>query len=134
MWKQANQDLWSVLLLTTSGSASSVVKTAEGKKAEDGTEDEHAAWEALNEKYNNSHTKETKRAYRKKTTNTKMEPGQNHDKLFFVLDGCRDHLEEMGHTVHNERYVDIIWQAFPAEYEGVQNASYENRDFLLVDI
>ena len=35
-WLQANQDLWSVLLLTTSGSANSTVKKFEGKRFEDG--------------------------------------------------------------------------------------------------
>ena len=40
----------------------------------------------------------------------------------------------MGQTVHGERYEDIIFQALPAEYEGVQNASYEKRDFGLVHI
>ena len=31
-WQQANQDLWSILFLTTSGSANNVVKKFEGKR------------------------------------------------------------------------------------------------------
>ena len=35
-WKQVDQDLWSVLFLTTSGSANNVVRRFEGKQPEDG--------------------------------------------------------------------------------------------------
>ena len=63
-----------------------------------------------------------------------MEPGQDPDDFFFVLDGCRDLLEDIGQTVHDERYEDIILQALPAEYERVRIASYEKRDFGLDDI
>ena len=62
-----------------------------------------------------------------------MKLGQNPDDLLFVLDGCRD-LEEMGLTVHDERYQDIILQALPSEYERARNANYEKQDFELVDI
>ena len=44
-----------------------------------------------------------------------MEPGQDPDDFFFVLDECRDLLEEMGPTVHGEKYEDIILQALPPE-------------------
>ncbi|CAN0516343.1 unnamed protein product, partial [Laminaria digitata] len=91
------------------------------------------AWKALTEKYN-GHTKEARRACHEKLDNTKMEPGQDPDDLFFVLDECRDLLEEMGQTVHDERYEDINLQALPPEYERVRTASYERRDFGLEDI
>ena len=132
-WQQANHDLWSILFLTTSGSANNVVKKFEGKRLEDGTGNGQAAWNALNEKYN-SHTKEARRACHKKLVNTKMEPGQDPDDFFFIMDKCRDRLEEMGQTIHDERYEDIILQALPAEYERVRIASYEKRDFGLDDI
>ena len=132
-WQQANHDLWSILFLTTSGSANNVVKKFEGKRPEDGTGNGQAAWNALNEKYN-SHTKEARRACHEKLVNTKMEPGQDPDDFFFILDKCRDRLEEMGQTMHDERYEDIILQALPAEYERVRIASYEKRDFGLDDI
>ena len=37
-WLQANQNLWSVLLLATSGSANNAVKKFEGKRPEGGSE------------------------------------------------------------------------------------------------
>ena len=61
-WKQANQDLWSEKLVTTT-----------------------------------------------------MDPGQDPDDFFFVLDECRQQLEDMGESVHDERYEDSILQALPAE-------------------
>ena len=76
------------------------------------------------EKYN-GHTKEARRACHEKLINSKMEPGQDPDDFFFVLDECRDLLEEMGQTVHDERYKDIIVQALSPEYESVGAASYE---------
>ena len=88
--------------------------------------------EGLTEKYN-GHTKETRRACHEKLVNTKVEPGQDPDDLFFVLDECRD-LEEMGQTVHDERCEDIILQARPPECERVRTASYKKRDFGLDDI
>ena len=45
-WLQANQDLWSVLLLTTSGSANKTVKKFEGKRPEDGAGHGQLAWKA----------------------------------------------------------------------------------------
>ena len=85
----------------------------------------------LTEKYNGD-TKEARRACHERLVNTKMEPGQDPDD--FVLDECRDLLEEIGHTVHDERYEDIILQALPPEYERVRTASDERRDFGLDDI
>ena len=59
-WLQANQDLWSVILLTTSGLANNTVKTFEGKRPEDGTGRGQLAWKALTEKHN-GHTMEARR-------------------------------------------------------------------------
>ena len=117
-WKQANQDLWSVLLLTTSGSARNVSKKFEGKKAKNGTGDGHAAWQALNDKYN-SHNKVARRACHDEMVNTKTKPDQNSHDLIFVLNGCRGFLGEMEQTVHDERHDDIILQASCAQYERV---------------
>ena len=38
-----------------------------------------------------------------------MEPGQDPDDFVFILDKCRDLLQEMGQTVHDERYDDLIF-------------------------
>ena len=80
-WKQANQDLWSVLFLTTSGSANNVVKRFEGKQPEDGIGNGQAALEALRGKYN-SHTKGARRACHEKLVTTRMDPGQEPDDLY----------------------------------------------------
>ena len=127
-WLQANQDLWSVLVLTTSGSANNAVKKFEGKRTKDRAEHGQLAWKALTDKYN-GHTKEARRVCHEKLVNKKMEPGQDPDDLFFVLDECRDLLEEMGRTIHDERYKDIILQALPPKYERVRTASNERRGF-----
>ena len=82
-WLQANRDLWSVLLLTTSGSANNTVKKFEGKRPDDEAGHGQLAWKALTEKCN-GHTKEARRACHEKLVNTKMEPGQDPDE-----DGAR---------------------------------------------
>ena len=83
---------------------------------------------ALREKYN-SHTKEARRACHEKLVTTRMDPGQDPDGFFFILDGCCQQLEDTEESVHDERYEDIILQALPAEYERVRHASHEKRDF-----
>ncbi|CAM9719821.1 unnamed protein product, partial [Sphacelaria rigidula] len=50
------------------------------------------------------------------------------------MDGYRDRLEEMGQSVPDERYEDIILRALPAEYERVRIASCERRDLNLSDL
>ena len=71
----------------------------------------------------NSHTKEAKRASHEKLINTKMEPGQDPDDFFFILDRFRGLLEDMGQTVHDEWYGDIVFQALLSEYERVRITS-----------
>ena len=66
-WQQASQDLWSILLLTTSGSANNTVKKFEGKRPEDGAGHGQVAWKALTENCS-GHTKEAKRASQEKLT------------------------------------------------------------------
>ena len=127
-WLQANQDIWSVLVLTTTGSANNAVKKFEGKRTEDRAGHGQLAWKALTDKHN-GHTKEARGGCHEKLVNKKMEPGQDPDDLFFVLDECRDLLEEMGRTIHDERYKDIILQALPPKYERVRTASNERRGF-----
>ena len=109
------------------------VKRFEDKKAEDGTGDGHAASQALNKKYS-SQTREARRAWHETLVNAKMESGQDPDDFFSVMYGCRSLHGEMGQTVHDKRYEDIILQAFDVEYKEARNASYEKRDFGLVDI
>lgn len=52
-----------------------------------------------------------------------MEPGQDPDSLFFVLDKCRQLLKDMGQTIHDEQYEDITLQPIYIEYERVRLTS-----------
>ena len=63
-----------------------------------------------------------------------MESGQDPDDFVSVPVECRELFEEMGQTVHDERYEDVIFQVLPPEYERVRIVSYERRDFGLDDI
>lgn len=58
-WLQANQDFWSHLLLTTSGSAMNAVKTFVGKRPDGGSGHGKLAWKTLTVKFN-GHTKNAK--------------------------------------------------------------------------
>ena len=49
--QQPNQDLWSVVLLTSSGSANHTVKTFEGKRPDDGARHGPVSWKTLTEKW-----------------------------------------------------------------------------------
>ena len=62
-----------------------------------------------------------------------MEPDQDPYDFVFVLDVCRDLLEEMRQTVHDERTEDTFLQVLSPEYERV-GTSYEKQDFGLGDI
>ena len=63
-----------------------------------------------------------------------MKHDQDLNDFFFVRDEFRDLLEEIGQTLHGERYEDIILQAVPSEYERVRTASHGRRDFGLDDV
>ena len=76
-------------------------------------------FESFEGKYN-SHTKGARRACHEKLVTTRIDPGQDPDDFFFILDKCRQQVEDMGKSVHDERYEDIILQALPVEYKGVR--------------
>ena len=103
------------------------MKRFEGKQPEDGIGNGQAALEVLRGKYN-SHTKGARRACHEKLVTTRMDPGQDPDDFFLILDECRQQLEDIGESVHDEWYEDIILQALPLEYERVRQTSHEKRD------
>lgn len=86
------------------------------------------AWKPLTVTYRGQ-TKGANGACREKVDNLRMEPGQDPDDFAFVLNQCRYVPEEMTHTVHDERYEDLILQAFPPKFERVPTASFERKDF-----
>ena len=77
-----------------------VVKRFEGKQLEDGVGNGQAALEALRGKYN-SHTKGARRACHEKLVTASMDPVQDPDDFFFILDECRQQLEDMRESVHD---------------------------------
>ena len=104
-----------------------------GKTREDGVGNGQAAWIALEKKYN-INTKEARRAYHEYLHNAKMKSGDDPDGFLYTMDGYRKRLKDMGQSVPDERYENIILQALLAEYDRVGTASYEKRDFHLADI
>ena len=132
-WTRANENLFGILFFTTERSAHNVMKKNMGKTWEDGVGNGQVAWNALEKKYN-SNTKEARRAYHQYLHNTKMKSGSDPDDFLHTMDGYCERLKDMGQPVPDERYEDIILQAFHAEYERVRTASYERRDFYLTNI
>ena len=132
-WTRANENVFGILFFTTKRSAHNVVKKHMSKTREDGVGNGQAAWNALEKKYNSS-TKEARRAYHEYLHIVKMKSGDDPDDFVYTMDGYRERLEDMGQSVPDERYEDIILQALPAEYERVRTANYESRDFHLADI
>ena len=104
-----------------------------GKTQEDGVGNGQAACNALQKKYNGN-TKEARRAYHEYLHNTKMESGDDPDDFLYTMDGYRERLDDLGQPLPDERYGDIILQAFPTKFERVRTASYERGDFHLADI
>ena len=74
-----------------------MVRRFMGKTQEDGIGDEQAAWAALREKYD-VNAKEERREFHDKLHNTTMQFGDDPED-FFVMDGYRDRLEEMGQSL-----------------------------------
>ena len=87
----------------------------------------------LTEKHN-SHTKELRITCHDKLANAKMEPGQDQDDYFFILDERRALLQEMGRTMLEQKYEGVMIRSLAIEYEIVFIASYERRNFGLSDV
>lgn len=54
--------------------------------------------------------------------------------IFFVLDGCRQLLEDMVNMAHDEWYSDIIFQVISTEYKRVRLTGDDKWDFGLDSI
>ena len=65
------------------------------------------AWNTLYGKHN-SLTKETRRAYHEQLYNTKMKSGDDPDNFLYAEESDRECLKDMGQSVPDERYTDII--------------------------
>ena len=122
-WTRANENLLGISFFTTERSAHNAVKKHMGH--EGGVGNGQVAWNALENKYNNSDTKEARRAYHEYLHSTKMKSGDDPDESLDTMDVYRKHLEDMGQPIPDERYEVIVLKAPPAEYEKVRTASYE---------
>ena len=78
--------------------------------------------------------KETRRAYREKLIHASMKFGEDPIDFFTKLDEQRLRLVDMGETLTDESYEDIILRALPKEYDFVRQQSHMNRNFGLTGI
>ena len=134
-WDVANHNIFCVLFLTTSGSEFSVVRRFEKKRLRDVPGHCQQAWVALCEKFDGC-SREALRAEHYRMNHTKMAPGQDPDEFLYIVDSCRDRLNRStppeGPT--DRQYEDILLQALSPDYESIQRAHLERRDFGLADI
>ena len=133
-WDDANHNLFSILFLTTSGPAFSVVRRFERKTREDGVGHGQDAWRALREKFAGC-SREALRAAHRELETVKMrsdeDPGDFRDKK----DRCRDRLNSVTPTKgpSDRRYEGTILRCFPPEYDRIHQTHFEREDCNLED-
>ena len=88
-------------------------------------------WVALLHRYDGN-GKNARREYHHKLHTIMIESGDDSEDFFFVMDGNRDRLDEVGQPTPTERYEDIL-RALHADNERFRSASCGKRDFYLVD-
>ena len=93
-WDDANPNLFSILFLTTSGPAFSVVRRFEGKTREDGVGHGQDAWGALREKFDGC-SREALRAAHRELETVKMRSDEDPDDFLYKKDRCRDRLNSV---------------------------------------
>ena len=84
-WKRANDDLVSILILSTSGTAATVVVEQHHAEEGEGLGSGQKSWKALATKYN-AYPRETRRACYEQLTNFRMEQGQDPEDFFFKIE------------------------------------------------
>ncbi|CAN0229426.1 unnamed protein product, partial [Laminaria digitata] len=77
------------------------------------------AWNALYAKYHNN-SMEARRACYEKPVNVRMEQGQDPDDYIFKVLEVRGRLHEMGESISDERFEDILLQGLTDDYELVK--------------
>ena len=78
--------------------------------------------------------KEARRACREKLIHASMKSGEDPIDFFTKLDEQRLRLADMGETLTDEPYEDIILRALLKEYNFVRQQSHMNRNFGLTGI
>ena len=81
-WDNANHNLFSILFLTKSGPASSVVRRFEGKTREDGVGHGQDAWVALREKFDGC-SRETSRTVHRELETVKIRSDKDPDDFLY---------------------------------------------------
>ena len=106
-WTMFNSKLYSILFLATEGSANITVKQFQARLQARQKADGVGAWEALSVRFDGN-TKEARRACREKLTHASMKPGEDPVDFSAKLDEQRLRLADMGETMTDESYEDII--------------------------
>ena len=115
-WNSANEHLFSVLRLTTTGAARSVLLQFELKYKRPG--DGKRAWLALQSKYQNN-SRQRRRTLLRLLDNSVMKPDTDPDVFLSEINQIRDELSVLDETVSTERLTTIMLYlpapaAFPA--------------------
>ena len=134
-WDDANHTLFSILFLTTSGLAFSVLRRFEGKTREDGVGHGQDAWGALHEKFDGC-SREALRAAHRELKTVKMRSGEDPDDFLYMKDRCRDRLSPVTpkEGPSDRRNEDIILQCLPPEYDRIRQTHLEREDCNLAHI
>ena len=109
-WDTANEHLFSVLRLTTTGAARSVLLKFEPRNGQPGNGRE--AWLTLKNKHQNT-SRQRRRALLRLLDNSVMMSGINPDVFLSEVVQLRDELNDLGEVVSNERLTTVILDALP---------------------
>ena len=140
-WDDANHNLLSILFLTISGPAFSVVRRFEGNTRKDGVGHGQDARAALREKFDGC-SREALRAAHRELETGKMRSDEDPDDFLYKKDRCRDRLNSVTpkEGPSDRRYEDIILQCLfhqstigsarrTLRERGLQSCRYSADDF-----
>ena len=114
-----NSKLYSILFFATEGSANITVKQFQARPQARQKADGVEAWEALSLRFDGNTKKPV--ACREKLIHASMKFGEDPIDFFTKLDEQRLRLADMGETLTDESYEDIILRALPKEYDFGSN-------------
>ena len=132
-WTMLNSKPYSILFFATEGSANITVKQFHPRPQARQKAGGAGAWEALSVRFDGN-KKEARRACREKLTHASMKSPEDPVDFFAKLDEQRLRLADMGETLTDESYEDIILRGLPKEYYFVRQQSHMNRNFGLTGI
>ena len=131
-WDSENKHLFSVLWLTTTDEACSVLLKFEQKNGRPG--DGRQVWLALKNKYQNT-SRQRRRTLLRRLDNSVMRSDINPDVFLSEFFQLRDELSDLGEVVSNKSLVTIILDALPEEsYSTIKVQSIRDPDLWLEEI